>query len=98
MPSYRVILVVGRLTPGTAPQQVLPAAAAAAAELTRVEAQDLAVVAGEPRITVRYQAEDDGQAFDVAGRVVGEVTGLAAVPRSVVTRREGGRWVPILPS
>lgn len=97
MPSYRVILVVGRLLPGVRPEQVLPAAADAAAELTRVEARDLAVVSGEPRITVRFLADDDAGAFQVAGRVVGEVTGLAAVPRSVVTRREGTRWIPVLP-
>jgi len=94
MPSYRVTLTIGLLRPGVQPQQVLPAAAGAAAELTRVEARDLAVVAGEARITVRYLADHDEMARDVAGRVAGEVTGLAGVSRTAITRREGTRWVP----
>jgi hypothetical protein len=94
--SYRVTLIVGRLRPGATPEQVLPAAADAAAELARVEARDLEVVAGEARIVVRFLADDDAHARSVAGRVVGEVSGLATVPASVITRREGSRWVPVL--
>ncbi|MEV7973448.1 hypothetical protein [Cellulomonas sp. NPDC089187] len=95
MPSYRVTMTIGLLHRGVNPSTVLPAAGAAAAELTEVEAQDLTVVAGQPRIVVRYVAEHDDQARDVAGRVIGEVTGLAQVSASVVTRREGARWLPV---
>lgn len=95
VPSYRVTLTVGLLRPGVHPEQVLPAAAAAAAELATVEFSDVAVVAGEARITVRYQADDDALAEGVAGRVAGHVTGLAQVPSVVVTRRWGNRWRPL---
>ena len=44
MPSYRVIMTIGALQPGVRPDAVLPAAAAAAAERTTVEASDLATV------------------------------------------------------
>lgn len=95
MPSYRVTLTVGPLRPGVHPEQVLPAATGAAAELATVEFSDVAVVAGEARITVRYLADDDGLAEDVAGRVAGQVTGLAQVSSVVVTRRWGNRWRPL---
>lgn len=95
MPSYRVTLTVGLLRPGTRPEAVLPAAADAAAELATVEHKDVSVVSGEARITVRYLVADDDAARDVAGRVVGQVTCLAAVPKAVVTRRWGNRWHPL---
>jgi hypothetical protein len=61
MPSYRITLGVGALRAGTDPQSVLPTAAAAARELTTVEAWDLAVVRGEarmrsPQLTRRWGA------------------------------------------
>lgn len=92
MSSYRVTIAVGRLAPGVNPDAVLPAAAAAAAELGVVEATDLAVVAGSPRITVRFTADDDAQALAV-GNHVAEQTGLIAEPLSwSVTVRNKGRW------
>ncbi|PWC06337.1 hypothetical protein [Mycetocola zhujimingii] len=92
MPSYRVTISVGRLAPGVMPDSVLPRAAAAAAELVVVEASDLSVVAGSPRIVVRFAAEDAGQALRVGGHVV-EQTGLIAEPLSwTVTARDQGRW------
>lgn len=57
MPSYRVIVSVGALRAGVAPQAVEPAAAAAAAERTVVEASSVDVVAREARLTVRFVAE-----------------------------------------
>lgn len=92
MPSYRVTISVGRLAPGVMPDSVLPRAAAAAAELVVVEASDLSVVAGSPRIIVRFTAEDAGQALRVGGHVV-EQTGHFAEPLSwTVTARDHGRW------
>lgn len=92
MPTYRITLAVGRLARGVAPETVLPAAADAARARVTVEASDLAVVRGEARVTVRYTADDDGQAVDVARRVRAIVSGLANVSSPVLSRRYGSRW------
>ncbi|RMI13058.1 hypothetical protein [Cellulomonas triticagri] len=95
MPSYRVTLVVGLLHPGTDPVAVLPAAADAARTLTKVEAQDLAVVAGEARVLVRFLALGDRGAVTVGRRVADRVRDLAEVRRATVARRDGNRWTPV---
>ncbi|MFC5929671.1 hypothetical protein D6T64_06895 [Cryobacterium melibiosiphilum] len=93
MPSFRVTIAIGALRPGIAPAAVLPAAAAAAADLTTVEASDLAVVAGSARLIVRFTAEDREIAAQIADHVL-EVTGTLAEPRSsTLTKRVGGRWL-----
>jgi hypothetical protein len=90
--SYRITLVLGDLVPGVAPESVLPAAADAARVRVTVEASDVAVVRGEARITVRFTADDDGQAVDVARRVRAVVSGLVDVSSPRLTRRYGARW------
>jgi hypothetical protein len=95
MPSYRVILSIGALQPGVRPDAVLPAAAAAAAELTTVEASDLAVVTGSARATVRFTADDGDAAMAIGDHVVA-CTRRVAVPVSwLVTERVKGRWLPV---
>jgi len=95
MPSYRVTMSIGALQPGVRPDAVLPAAAQAAAELTTVEASDLAVVAGSARVTVRFTADDDPAALAVGGHVV-QQTRLVAEPVTwQVTERVKGRWFPV---
>jgi hypothetical protein len=93
--SYRVVLAVGLLRPGVDPADVLPAAAAAAQAVTEVEARDLAVVAGEARVVVRYLASDDAAARRIGDRVHARVRELAQVDRVTVDRRDGPRWWPV---
>ncbi|KQO62490.1 hypothetical protein [Curtobacterium sp. Leaf261] len=95
MPSYRVTLVVGALAPTTGPEQVLPRAAALAAERTVVEAQDVQLVRGEPRAVVRYEAEDDGVATGIADHVTAGMRPDVEIRSADVTRRDGGRWVRV---
>jgi hypothetical protein len=67
----------------------------AVAEVTTVEAADLAVVSGSARVTVRFTGDDDDHARLVSGRAL---TGLASTARAVtwrITRRDGGRWMPV---
>ncbi|MBX9246942.1 hypothetical protein ICW40_19305 [Actinotalea ferrariae] len=92
MPSYRAVLAVGRLAPGTDPATVLPAAVAAARAVVEVEAWDVGVVRGEARATVRYVADDDDLALGVARRVRAHVAPLADVVSLDVSRRYGPRW------
>ena len=95
MPSFRITLIIGALHSGIAPGAVLPNLAAAAAELTTVEASDLAVVAGSPRAIVRFTADDAAMALRVGDQV------LAAARRQVepvswqVTERVKARWYPV---
>ncbi|MBE7699903.1 hypothetical protein H9623_06220 [Oerskovia sp. Sa1BUA8] len=95
MTSYRVSLVVGMLRPGASPEAVLPAAAAAAREVTEVEAYDLGIVRGEARVTVRYLADDDDRAAEIARAVRAAAGALVEVGGAVFTRRYGPRWHPV---
>ncbi len=95
MPSYRVEMTVGLLAPGVAPEELLPAAAGAAAETTTVEAKDVGVRAGQARIRVRYTAADDGEAHRIAAVVHEAAARLAEVGAPGVTLRRGGRWIAV---
>lgn len=92
MPSYRVTATIGALRPGVEPESVLPAAARSAGELTTVEASDLAIVSGMPRITVRFTADDAGHALRIGERVVASTSPSAEVLTWKVTERVKGRW------
>ncbi|MCY7287682.1 MAG: hypothetical protein LH624_05390, partial [Cryobacterium sp.] len=70
MPSFRITLIIGALHPGVTPDTVLPTLAASAAELTTVEASDLAVVAGSPRAMLRFTADDAAMALSVGEHVL----------------------------
>ena len=95
MPSYRVTMTIGALQPGVRPDAVLPAAAAAAADLTTVEASDLAVVAGSARATVRFTADDGDLALAIGEHVVATTRQVAVPATWLVTERVKGRWLPV---
>ncbi|MEY9952935.1 hypothetical protein [Leifsonia sp. EB34] len=92
MPSFRVIIPVGRLRPDVAPTDIEPAAAAAVAELTTVEATSVDVVSREARITVRFTADGVDDAERVAEHAVAVVGSLADAGDWRLTERVGGRW------
>lgn len=94
MPSFRVTLTIGTLVPGVDPRSVLPAAVAAAEELTVVEASGLAIVRGAPRIIVRFTADDAELATQIGEHVAASTARLADIPTWKMTAREGGRWYP----
>ena len=96
MPSYRVILTVGALRPGTPPEDVVPTAARSAAALAVVEASGVDVVAGEGRVTVRFTADDRNAAAAVARRTVAGTDTAAEVVSWRLTERVGGRWRALL--
>ncbi|CAN5200979.1 hypothetical protein BH11ACT2_BH11ACT2_00600 [soil metagenome] len=97
MPSYRVELVVGAVSPGVDPGSIVPRAAAAASEFTIVEASDVAVVAGQARVVVRFTESDADVALQVGGHVAAMVGTVAHVPSYRVTERVGTRWNPVRP-
>ena len=89
MPSYRVTAAIGLLQPGVAAPDVLPQAVAVAEAMTTVEAHDVAVVRGQARITVRFQADDDQTARRVGWAVLARLDELADISGRSVTRRFG---------
>jgi len=95
MPSYRITVTIGALNPGVEPPSVLPSAARAAEELTTVEASDLGIVSGMPRITVRFTGDDAENARHIAQHVLETVSTLAQPLASTVTERVKGRWLVI---
>lgn len=95
MPSFRVILGVGALRPGVQPPALLPAVAEAVATLTTVEAHSVELVAGEPRIVIRFTADDPQHALRIAAEADVTTGALAQVLSRRVTKRVGGRWLRI---
>ena len=96
MDSYRIALGVGLLRPGVVPDDVLPAAAAAARATTTVESFDVAIVRGQAQISVRFLAQGNDEAGVIASRVHAAVSELAAVAGPDLARRYGPRWRPVL--
>jgi hypothetical protein len=85
-------MTMGALRPGVSPAAVLPAAKAAAGELTMVEAADVSVVAGSARIVIRFESDDAELATQIAEHVVATTRGSVDVPEFTVTQRARGRW------
>lgn len=92
MPTYRVVLPIGDMRVGRVPEDVLPAAVDGARELTDVEAWDVGVVRGVPRVTVRFTADDDEEAFRVAELTRARTNLVAQVLGVDVLRRFGSRF------
>ncbi|WP_437583079.1 hypothetical protein ACSAGD_12430 [Paramicrobacterium sp. CJ85] len=92
MPSYRVTLSPGAMRPGVAPDRVIPTVADAAAELVTVEATDVQLVRGTPRVVVRFTCDDDELAEQVAAHAASVATTVVEVSGWFLTRRDGGHW------
>lgn len=92
MPSFRVIVAVGRLRPGVVAASVETSAADAARELAVVEATSVDVVRGEARLTVRFTTDQAEDALRVAEHTVAGIRVRAEVMSWRVTERVGGRW------
>ncbi|MCR2051702.1 FMN-dependent dehydrogenase [Actinomyces bowdenii] len=93
MPSYRSILTVTALQPGRGPRDVEAAARGAVTATTVLES--FGVVAGRPRVTVRFTSVDDAEAREVHERVLAAVRQDATAPQAVLARVSGGRSVPV---
>lgn len=85
-------MTIGMLRPGISPDRVLPAAADAAADLTTVEAADLGIVAGSPRITIRFTADDPELAGQLGEHIAAATDAAAEVLSWKVSERVTGRW------
>ena len=95
MPSYRSILTVSVLKAGHDPGDVESAARGAVRRTTVLEAFQVDVVRGEPRVTVRFTGSDDAEARGVHARVVEAIGSVAQIERAWLAIVGGGRSVPI---
>ena len=100
MPSFRVELEIGQLRRGRDPGEVMDTARACLADY-HVDATDVAITAGTPRILLRFSIPDSGgpeenQAARLAAvHTRDAVAEVASTGRLWVLRRTGGRWLPL---
>lgn len=101
MPSFRAQLNIIGLKPGNPPEAVMDAAVAALSAGHHVEANQLDIVSGIPRITLRFMVADDewtaenSRALRAATNMRHAVEDVADVERLRVLRRQRGRWAPV---
>ena len=100
MPSFRLELEIGELRPGRAPDDVMDAARASLGD-HHVDATDIAVTAGTPRILLRFTVPDSSETEEnqcarlAAVRTRDVVSEVAGTGQLWVLRRRGGRWLPL---
>lgn len=104
VPSYRVQFEIMGLRPGHRPEAVLDGAVKAIRENFHVDDQQVDVVAGSPRITVRFTVPDSSDAEEVSLATLAcaaaheAVDRVAVLGRQWILRRSGGRWLPVEPA
>lgn len=98
MTSFRAAIDIHGLRPGRAPEEVMETAVEAVKSVRLVEANQLDVIGGVPRITVRlmvtastYHGENDDARF-TALTMRSAVNRVAITGGMRVTRRVRGRW------
>lgn len=100
MPSFRLELEIGALRPGHTAGEVMDAARAAISD-HHVDATDIAVTGGTPRILLRFTVSDSSDAEEnqaarlAAIRARDDVGQVAGTGQLWVLRRRGGRWLPL---
>ncbi|MDJ0354840.1 hypothetical protein [Paenarthrobacter sp. PH39-S1] len=101
MPSFRAILKISGLRPGSAPDSVMSTAVEALGSIHLVEANQLDIVGGVPQISLRFtveagQYDDENRQARNAGMSVRHAVESVAVTGPLrVTRRIRGKWIPV---
>jgi hypothetical protein len=99
VPSYRLELEIGDLRPGRSPDEVMEAARVSLGH--QVEATDIALVAGTPRILLRFTVpassavEENASARLAAHHAREAVEVVAGTGRSWLLRRRRGSWLAL---
>jgi hypothetical protein len=100
VPSFRLELEIGRLRPGHDPNDVMDTAIASL-DGFHVDATDIAVTAGTPRILLRFSVTDSSETEEnqvarlAAVHTRDAVDEVAGTGQLWVLRRRGGRWQPL---
>lgn len=98
MPSYRIAVDVHGVSPGVAPESLLPRAEELLAVGHLVEDRSVEVVRGQPQIHLRFlvatahDAEQDDEAADAVRGMVGTLAPIARLGRWTVRRGPGRQW------
>lgn len=101
MPSFRATVQITGLRPGHAPEEVMDMAVSVVASAHVVEANQLDIVAGIPRITVRFMVEaseyDAENAFarDAGANLRHGLNAVATTGTLRVFRRSAGKWLAL---
>ncbi|GAA4660931.1 hypothetical protein [Arthrobacter cryoconiti] len=101
MPSFRATLQITGLRPGHAPGEVMDMAIAVVGSSHVVEANQLDVVAGVPRITIRFMVEaseydsENRSARDTAASLAHGVNSVATTGVLRTYRRSAGKWLTL---
>ncbi len=101
MPSFRATIQITGLRPGHDPKEVLDVAVAAVGSAHVVEANQLDIVAGVPRITVRFMVEAseyDAENQFARNAAVSMAHGVNTVATTGVLRtfrRSTGKWLAL---
>jgi hypothetical protein len=101
MPSFRATLQITGLRPGHAPGEVMDLAVAVVASRHVVEANQLDIVGGVPRITVRFMVEaseydaENHLARDAAASLRHGVEPAATTGALRTCRRSAGKWLAL---
>jgi hypothetical protein len=99
VPSYRLELEIGDLRPGKTPDQVMKAAMSSLGH--HVDATDITLVDGTPRILLRFTIPaSSAAAEDAAARVAVRhareaVEHIAGTGRDRLLRRRRGSWLAL---
>lgn len=101
MPSFRATLTINGLRPGNAPEAVMSTAVAALSSMHLVEANQLDIVGGVPRITLRFTVDpsqddvENRQARDAGASMRHAIETVAVTGGLRVLRRSKGKWIPL---
>ncbi|ALV47172.1 hypothetical protein SAMN04489740_2764 [Arthrobacter alpinus] len=101
MPSFRATLQITGLRPGHAPEDVMNMAVATVESAHVVEANQLDIVAGVPRITVRFMVEaseydaENQFARNAAVSMAHGVNEVATTGALRSYRRSAGKWLAL---
>jgi hypothetical protein len=99
VPSYRLEVEIGDLLPGRSPEQVMDAAVSALG--FHIDATDITVVAGTPRIQLRFTVppsssyEEDSAARTASRQSREAVEDVATTGRYRLLRRYHGTWLAL---
>ncbi|WP_104087179.1 hypothetical protein [Arthrobacter sp. GMC3] len=101
MPSFRATIQITGLRPGHAPEEVMDMAVAAVGAAHVVEANQLDIVSGVPRITVRFMVEateydaENQSARNAAVSMAHGINTVATTGALRIARRSAGKWLPL---
>lgn len=96
MPSYRVAIDVHGVTPGTAPEALLPRAEELLEAGHRVEDRSVELVGGQPQIHLRFLVpaghDEDDEAEDAVRTLARALAPVARLGRWSLLRGPGRHW------